>query len=126
MKLSTHRVIQLSQLADSLLAISAQCARASANAASIGNATMTARFSARSRRATAIASWALRRLERDCGHRMALAVERRPGNALNVEIGAPAPRCNRKSPDGRGLAWLLSGGDALAYGHCTPRACPAL
>lgn len=126
MKLSTHRVIQLSQLANALSAISAQCERASANAASIRNVTMAARFAVRSQRAKSIASRALGRLERDCGHRMELAVERRPGNALNVEIGAPVPRCNRKSPDGRGLAWLLSGGDSLSYGHCTPRACPAI
>lgn len=52
-------------------------------------------------------------------------LERRPANALNIEIGSPLPRCTRKSPDGRGLAWLLSGGSPLAYGHCTPLACPS-
>lgn len=59
-----------------------------------------------------------------CHDRRALEVERRPGNALNVEIGAPVPRCLRQSPDGRGLAWLHSGGSVLAYGACSARSCP--
>ena len=49
---------------------------------------------------------------------------RRPGNALNVEIGAPMMRCLQRSPDGRGLAWMMSGGSLLAYGLCTPGGCP--
>lgn len=50
-------------------------------------------------------------------------LERRPGNALNVEIGTPQRRCVRMSPDGRGAAWLLSGGSLLAYGPCSSAAC---
>ena len=57
---------------------------------------------------------------------IALGVERRPGNALNVEIGAPVPRCDQRSPDGRGMAWLWSGGSALAYGCCSRRSCPKI
>lgn len=48
----------------------------------------------------------------------------RPGNALNIEIGTPMPRCLEQSPDGRGVAWLLSGGSVLAYGICGRRECP--
>lgn len=59
-----------------------------------------------------------------CDDRHAPEVERRPGNALNVEIGAPHPRCLLQSPDGRGLAWLHSGGSVLAYGPCSARSCP--
>lgn len=52
------------------------------------------------------------------------SLERRRVNGLNIEIGTPLLRCSRKSPDGRGLAWLLSGGSMLAYGHCNPNICP--
>lgn len=58
-----------------------------------------------------------------CPDRLSPAFERRPANALNVEIGAPAPRCADRSPDGRGRAWLHSGGSALAYGHCRASKC---
>lgn len=64
-----------------------------------------------------------------CPHRMMLAVERRPGNALNVEVGTPAPRCKLKPPtdwpeDGPSVTrWLLSGGSALVLGPCS-RSCP--
>ena len=46
-------------------------------------------------------------------------------NALRIEV-LPSDewRCSRQSPDGRGLAWLLSGGDPLAYGACRERMCP--
>jgi hypothetical protein len=59
-----------------------------------------------------------------CPDRRELPVERRPANALNVEIGSPQPRCMRRSPDGRGAAWMMSGGSMLAYGCCSERACP--
>ena len=59
-----------------------------------------------------------------CGALWHMEVERRPGNALNVEIGAAADRCSLQSPDGRGLAWFLSGGSKLAYGTCCASACP--
>ena len=58
-----------------------------------------------------------------CPHRMELDVERRPANALNIEIGTPVPRCKLKSPDGRGMIWILSGGSRLAYGVCS-NVCP--
>jgi len=49
----------------------------------------------------------------------------RQRNALRVElVPSTGPRCSRRSPDGRGLAWLLSGGSALAYGTCCAAACP--
>ena len=59
-----------------------------------------------------------------CRSHIQPSLERRRANALNIEIGSPLPRCTRKSPDGRGLAWLMSGGSPLSYGHCTPLACP--
>ncbi len=41
----------------------------------------------------------------------------RQRNALRVElVPGTGSRCSRRSPDGRGLAWFLSGGSALAYG----------
>jgi len=126
MKLTTHRVIQLSELSDSLKVLADQCARASVNAASIRNFTMAKRFAGQARRARQIRTRVAIRLGNDCPHQMDIDVERRPGNALNVEIGAPLPRCNRKSPDGRGLVWLMSGGSPLAYGNCTPLHCPTL
>jgi hypothetical protein len=51
----------------------------------------------------------------------------RRANALNVEIGQPAPRCRLAWPEewqGRGsgadlgFRWLASGGDALVFGGC--------
>jgi hypothetical protein len=59
-----------------------------------------------------------------CAALWPIEVERRPGNALNLEVGAAADRCSLQSPDGRGLAWLLSGGSKLAYGVCCAAACP--
>lgn len=49
----------------------------------------------------------------------------RQRNALRVElVPSTTPRCSRRSPDGRGLAWLLSGGSPLAYGACCVARCP--
>lgn len=69
----------------------------------------------------------------DCGARKEQRVERRPGNALNVEIGTPMPRCMLQPPDGRGvtkdggtLDWLRSGGNEIAYGVCCAANCPKL
>jgi hypothetical protein len=46
-------------------------------------------------------------------------------NALRIELlPSTKPRCARRSPDGRGLAWLLSGGDPLSYGQCSREGCP--
>jgi hypothetical protein len=68
-----------------------------------------------------------------CKYRHQLPVERRPGNALNVEIGAPLPRCTQKPPDGRGvtrdggtLDYWRNGGSMLAYGLCEADSCPEL
>jgi len=61
-----------------------------------------------------------------CPSRRELEVERRPGNALNIEVGTPLPRCTEKSPDGRGMAWVWSGGSLLAYGTCSASECPRL
>lgn len=66
-------------------------------------------------------------LRGDCDQRIEKDVERRRANALNVEIGAPMPRCKMKPPshwpDGMVARWLLSGGDALVLGLCAGR-CP--
>ena len=48
----------------------------------------------------------------------------RKANALNIEFAGPRiARCKMRSPDGRGLAWLLSGGDITAYGFCVQTHC---
>ena len=52
-------------------------------------------------------------------------VPRSQRNALRIEIlPSRDARCSRRSPDGRGLAWLMSGGDPLSYGLCALDACP--
>lgn len=49
----------------------------------------------------------------------------RQRNALRVElVPSTGPRCSRRSPDGRRLSWLVSGGSALAYGACCAAVCP--
>ena len=49
----------------------------------------------------------------------------RQRNALRVEIvPSNLARCSRKSPDGRGLAWVLSGGSPLSYRACCEAGCP--
>lgn len=58
-----------------------------------------------------------------CGSRVQPELERRPGNALNVEIGQPMARCLNKRPDHwpesmSALRWLASGGEALVFGCC--------
>lgn len=65
----------------------------------------------------------------NCDARIQPALERRPGNALNVEIGLPSARCTLRTPDhwpesvGAGR-WLLSGGSPLVLGCCTRAGCP--
>jgi hypothetical protein len=63
-----------------------------------------------------------------CPNLVKLEVERRPGNALNVEIGTPIPRCKLcPPPHWRGASvtrWLLSGGSPLVLGACTRVFCP--
>lgn len=59
-----------------------------------------------------------------CQHRIEARQEPCPGNRLCIEHVMPAPRCLRQSPDGRGAAWLMSGGDGAAYGPCQLATCP--
>lgn len=59
-----------------------------------------------------------------CPDRRQPALERRPVNGLNVEVGEPQARCMRRCPDGRGAAWVLSGGSLLDYGVCCQASCP--
>lgn len=58
-----------------------------------------------------------------CRAALVLPVERRPGNALNLEVGAPMPRCPRKLPahwpaTASALNWVGSGGSPLVFGVC--------
>jgi hypothetical protein len=69
-------------------------------------------------------------LAKHCCNRVEPELLRRPVNGLNIEIGAPQPRCLFRSPDGRGftknggsLDWYLSGGSVLDYGHCQQSEC---
>lgn len=65
----------------------------------------------------------------DCLHRIAPTVERRPGNALNIEIGTPLPRCLLKAPSHwpetgpSAVRWIGSGGSPLVLGFCN-KDCP--
>lgn len=59
-----------------------------------------------------------------CQHRIEARQESRPGTRLVVEHVAPLPRCVQQAPDGRGAAWLASGGSVLAYGTCCVTGCP--
>lgn len=58
-------------------------------------------------------------------------LSRRPGNALNVELGLPLARCKLKIPkhwENSGVSaarWLMSGGSSLVLGVCTNN-CPNL
>lgn len=42
---------------------------------------------------------------------------------IRPEVGL-APRCLMRSPDGRGMAWLQSGGPLADYGACSRSRCP--
>jgi hypothetical protein len=131
-EISTHRVLQLSKLADSLLAISTQCDRAATNAASINNFKAANHFANRARKARWALATVQARLERaerqrqaaTCGSRVELPTPRRPANALNLEVGAPMTRCLSKRPShwpasASSLRWIASGGDALVFGVCS-------
>ena len=67
----------------------------------------------------------------DCPFLIEIEVERRPGNALNVEIGAPCARCKLKPPShwkkttnsDMSARWLMSGGSPLVFGNCSTN-CP--
>jgi len=64
-----------------------------------------------------------------CPHLITPELPRRPGNALNIEVGSPLARCKLKLPshwpkDGPGAArWLMSGGSPLVFGPCCPTGC---
>lgn len=64
-----------------------------------------------------------------CGSRIELVLIRRPGNALNIEIGQGVPRCLNKRPsnwpaEASSLRWIGSGGEPTVFGACTPNKCP--
>jgi len=65
-----------------------------------------------------------------CQSRVTPDLERRPANALNIEIGQPLPRCINQPPAHWGdrapsaLRWIGSGGSPLVFGACSPRTCP--
>ncbi len=134
--ITTHRVVQLSQLEDALSAVARQCERAARNAEDINNQRVVGQFLTRARKARAIATKVRARLAEAelarimvaCKSRIELPLSRRPANALNVEIGAPAPRCLNKRPSHwpptvGAVRWKASGGDALVFGRCS-RNCP--
>lgn len=65
----------------------------------------------------------------NCKHYAEPTLERRPGNALNLEIGTPMPRCLLKRPEhwpetASTLRWLGSGGGLFVFGPCTRQYCP--
>lgn len=63
-----------------------------------------------------------------CPHFIEVRAEKRPANALNVEVGQPAHRCTLKTPwNGQidALRWLYSGGSPLVLGCCDAK-CPAI
>lgn len=63
-----------------------------------------------------------------CPNRITPALERRPGNALNVEIGQGLDRCRLRTPKhwngASALRWLASGGSPLVLGACSRSSCP--
>lgn len=80
-----------------------------------------------------IPAWQVRAVFDDfsaaCLNRCESALERRPVNGLNVEIGTPAPRCTLQPPehwgDGASVTrWLGSGGSPLVLGACQVASCP--
>ena len=140
--LTTHRALQLHCLADDLRAKASQCARASENLARIRNVKGEAIYRHRALRYALVALIVQARLDRDvleleasrwetlregCRARLQPALERRPCNALNVEIGQPSERCIDRAPAhlrGMGLRWLASGGDMFVFGRCSFAVCP--
>lgn len=62
-------------------------------------------------------------LARHCGNRATVPEEPRFMNRLSINRMTPLPRCLYRSPDGRGLAWLRSGGEVVAYGMCEQSHC---
>ena len=62
-------------------------------------------------------------LAQHCCNRVEIRREPRFMNRLSINVMAPQPRCLFRSPDGRGLAWLKSGGELEAYGRCEQDHC---
>ncbi len=65
-----------------------------------------------------------------CTARVAVSLQRRPGNALNIEIGQGPDRCMDKRPEHwpesmSASRWRSSGGSALVLGACS-QVCPRL
>lgn len=78
---------------------------------------------------TDLGTAAFRRFAAACRHCVEPTPERRPGNALNIEVGRPAARCMMRTPEhwpegvtaGR---WLASGGSPYVLGRCSRSCCP--
>lgn len=135
--MTTHRALQVHVLLDDVRAQASQLARAAANARQIGVVRYWREALVRARRLRRVErllvarlfrdQWALRRCS--CSGLVAPPLERRPGNALNMEIGQALPRCLDKPPRSwgtkapMGLRWLGSGGSPLVFGLCSAR-CP--
>jgi hypothetical protein len=71
-----------------------------------------------------------REFAEQCPCRQVLRLERRPANALCVEIGQGLDRCTNKRPShwpsgASALRWLASGGGAEVFGPCS-NDCPLL
>lgn len=64
-----------------------------------------------------------RELSEHCCQRVEVQEEPRFMNRLGFYRIQPLPRCLFRSPDGRGLAWLKSGGEVESYGRCEQRHC---
>lgn len=62
-------------------------------------------------------------LAKHCCNRVESVREPRFMNRLSINTMTPLPRCLHRSPDGRGLAWLKSGGEIEAYGRCEQQHC---
>ena len=62
-------------------------------------------------------------LAQHCCNRVEIRREPRFMNRLSINVMPPRPRCLFRSPDGRGLAWLKSGGELEAYGRCEQDHC---
>lgn len=58
-----------------------------------------------------------------CCNHVVIHEEPRFMNRLAIYRITPLPRCLYRAPDGRGLAWLKSGGPLEAYGRCEQRYC---
>ena len=62
-------------------------------------------------------------LAKHCSNRAEVLDEPRFMNRLSIYRMQPLPRCLFRSPDGRGLAWMKSGGPLESYGICEQMHC---